>query len=891
MPGYRASGTVTSNCCIEAFPGDGWREFVPDEIDVVPTALDIMRMRFQSCSTGIHGLLHVARMACQWFFPQTAVATVMVLLSFLSSTTASNAEETSIGPLILIPGITGAYQMEIVQFAVFAGAMSFAILAAFWMIKERARAANSNHDLAIANADMKARHERDQALLNVPDQRLVLWSGKGSDPEVFGSLPDSMGAPSKASSFLAFGTWLKADSARMFDQANARLRENAESFDLTLSTSKGSVIEAQGRTSGAFAFVRFIPLSGERAVLANLEMEHTKLLETFDTVQALFEAISMPVWLRDQKGDLIWANGAYAAAVDAKDGMDAVVKGISLLDKTEREAVLLSHKEDAVFKARVPAIMSGDRRMLDVVDVALDHGSAGIASDINEIEQAQFRLKKTIESHTRTLDQLATAVAIFDSSKHLRFYNAAFQDLWDVDPGFLDTEPGHGAILNNLRTARKLPEQQDWGKWKDELFEVYHAVDPVEHWWYLPDGRTLRVIATPHAHDEVTWIFENVTEQLDLKSRYNALIQVQGETLDHLSEAVAVFAPDGSLRLFNPTFQSLWGLDDEAVGEKAHISAIANLCARQIETPKIWSNLQTIITGLADERGSIAGRMSLTSGAYVDYAVLPLPNGQTMLTFVDVSASVKVENALVDRNEALQQADHLKNAFIEHVSYELRSPLTNIIGFSELLGTPEIGKLNGKQNEYLDHIATSSSSLLAIINNILDLATVDAGIMELDLSEIDIPAIVASAREGVQDRMRERGIVLNVEIEKLTGPLVGDENRIRQVLFNLLSNAVTYSLDGGEVSLSCSGDADNVVFSVTDHGNGIPEEIRDSVFNRFESHSTAHKRGGVGLGLAIVKSFVELHGGTTELSSRKGQGTTITCRFPLQPSTLSQAAE
>jgi signal transduction histidine kinase len=820
------------------------------------------------------------------------IATVIIAnINLLLATAASNAQETSSNPFSLIPGITGSYQMEIVQFAVFAGAMSFAILAAFWLIKERARAASRNRDLVLSHADLKARYDRDQALLNAPDQRLVLWSDKGSDPQVLGSLPRSTGAPSNASSFLAFGTWLEADSARIFDRANAGLRENAESFDLTLTTGKGSAIEAQGRTSGAFAFVRFIPLSGERAVLANLEMEHTKLLETFDTVQALFEAISMPVWLRDHKGELIWANGAYAAAVDAKDGMDAVVQGISLLDKNEREAVLLAHSKNKVFQERVPAIISGDRRMLDVVDVALEHGSAGIASDIDEVEQAQFRLKKTIESHTRTLDQLTTAVAIFDSSKHLRFYNAAFQDLWDIDPAFLDSEPDHGAILNNLRTARKLPEQQDWGKWKGELFGVYQAVDPVEHWWYLPDGRTLRVIATPHAHDEVTWIFENVTEQLDLKSRYNALIQVQGETLDHLTEAVAVFAPDGHLSLSNPTFLSLWELDGAAVGENVHISAIARSCAERIEDPQVWIKLQTIITGLADERGSIAGRMNLINGSFVDYAVLPLPNGQTMLTFVDVSAGVKVENALVDRNEALQQADHLKNAFIEHVSYELRSPLTNIIGFSELLGTPEIGKLNVKQNEYLDHIATSSSSLLALINNILDLATVDAGVMELELSEIDIPATIDAAREGVLDRMRERGISLDVKISQLATPLIGDENRVRQVLFNLLSNAVTYSLDGGTISLSCTEDAGDVVFSITDNGNGIPKEIRDSVFNRFESHSTSHKRGGAGLGLAIVKSFVELHGGTTELSSQKGKGTTVTCRFPFKPSTLSQAAE
>ena len=816
------------------------------------------------------------------------MATTGLLASTVLTATQATAQGFLDNPLAYVPGVN---QIEIVQFAVFAGAMSFAIMSAFWMIRERSKTSNQNRALMLANADMKARHERNLALLNAPDQRIAIWSGKDISPEIMGTLPLSTGAPVRDTDFMAFGAWMDNESARNFDLAVNNLRENAEGFDLTISTQRGSVIEALGRTSGIYAFVRFVPLSGERAALANLEAEHTNLLQTFDTVQSLFEAMKMPVWLRDRNGRLVWANGAYASAVDVKGGADAVEKNISLLDQNERLAVQQAHEKNQVFSARVPAIIAGDRRILDVVDVALKHGSAGIATDMNEIERAQSRLRKTVESHARTLDQLATAVAIFDSSQHLKFYNAAFQNLWDLDPTFLDAQPDHNAVLINLRTARKLPEQQDWQKWKDDLFAVYQGREPCEHWWYLPDGRTIRVIGNPHTHDGVTWIFENITDELDLKSRYNALIQVQGETLDHLSEAVAVFAPDGTLRLSNPTFKNMWQLNDEDLGENAHISKITKLCAPRIETPQSWENLQTTITGLDDERGGLKGRMALLSGGHVDYALMPLPNGQSMLTFVDVSASVEVENVLVDRNTALEQADDLKNAFIEHVSYELRSPLTNIIGFSELLGSPEFGQLNTKQGEYLDHINSSSSSLLSIVNNILDLATVDAGIMELDLTEINISGIIKTVSDSIKDRMNERGLSLNIELTTAADEFIGDENRIRQILFNLLSNAVTHSTDGSTISLICNDEAEQVVFTVTDTGNGISEEDIDSVFNRFESHPSSQRRGGAGLGLAIVKSFVELHGGTTELTSTRGKGTTVICKFPRNPTALSEAAE
>ena len=862
MPGQTANGVVTGGSRIRGTNDQGKAE----ECSRIASA--------ELCGRGI--LLRKGRI----------IAAGIALL--LVGAESSMAIETILKPFSNFPNVN---QIEVVQFAVFAGAMSFAILSAFWLIRERTKTTRQNRTLLRTHADLKARLERTQALLNAPDHRVVIWSSGDSQPDILGSLPVSTGAPAGDSDFLAFGAWMDVDSAKLFTRSTQNLRENAESFDLTIKTRIGSVVEAQGRTSGAHAFVRFIPLSGERAALANLEAEHTNLLETFDTVQSLFESISMPVWLRDRNGELVWANRAYAAAVDANSGIDAVEKKTHILDNNEREAVRAAHMRGEVFRARVPAIIAGDRRMLDVVDVALAHGSAGIATDVNEVENAQSRLRKTVESHARTLDQMATAVAIFDSSKHLQFYNAAFQTLWDLDPAFLDSEPDHSAILINLRTARKLPEQPEWQKWKDDLFDVYQGVEPCEHWWYLPDGRTLRVIANPHPHDGVTWIFENVTEELDLKSRYNALIQVQGETLDHLSEAVAVFAPDGNLRLFNPTFRTMWELDDGTINEGSHVSKIAQLCATRTHSPQAWENLQTTITGLADKRGSINGRMALINGGHVDYALMPLPNGQSMLTFVDVSASVEVENVLVDRNEALEQADHLKNAFIEHVSYELRSPLTNIIGFSELLGSAEIGKLNVKQSEYLDHINTSSSSLLAIVNNILDLATVDAGIMELDLSEIDVEAVVDAATDGVRDRMRERGIALDLQLPAASPQFIADENRVRQVLFNLLSNAVNHSPDGATVSLVCENDHDNVIFKVTDTGNGISEEVLDTVFKRFESHSSSQRRGGAGLGLAIVKSFVELHGGTTKLNSVKGKGTTVICRFPRNPSTASEAAE
>ena len=195
--------------------------------------------------------------------------------------------------------------------------------------------------------------------------------------------------------------------------------------------------------------------------------------------------------------------------------------------------------------------------------------------------------------------------------------------------------------------------------------------------------------------------------------------------------------------------------------------------------------------------------MELNSGTVLRHAIIHLPNGQVMMTFVDVTDSVNVERALKDKNEALQKSDQLKNDFVQHVSYELRSPLTNIIGFTELLQIPDTGPLTQRQREYVDHIGSSSSVLLTIVNDILDLATVDAGIMQLELGDVRVEQTIANAVELVAERLREHGIGVRIEASRAPKSFHGDENRIRQVLFNLLSNAANYAPEGSEIVLSC----------------------------------------------------------------------------------------
>jgi signal transduction histidine kinase len=355
---------------------------------------------------------------------------------------------------------------------------------------------------------------------------------------------------------------------------------------------------------------------------------------------------------------------------------------------------------------------------------------------------------------------------------------------------------------------------------------------------------------------------------------------VQTETLDNLAEAVAVFASDGRLRLFNPAFAKMWKLSPSTHGEHPHIETVIDWCRLLHGDDTTWQRLRAAVTSL-EPRDPVSGRLERTDGVAVEWSTMPLPDGATLVTFQDITDTVNIERALRERNEALEAADELKNDFVHHVSYELRSPLTNIIGFAQPLAEPGAGRLNAKQREYLGYITASSAALLAIINDILDLATIDAGAMNLEIGSVDIRKAMEAAAEGVKDRLIEHAIKLDIKAPPDIGAFTADERRLRQILYNLLSNAVGFSPPNATVTLAAERTEDAIIFTVTDHGAGIAPELQQRVFNRFETHTTGSRHRGAGLGLSIVHSLVALHGGTVTLDSAEGRGTTVICTFPL----------
>ena len=684
----------------------------------------------------------------------------------------------------------------------------------------------------------------------------------------------------------------------------AGLRTRGEEFTTTLLTiDAGHAIRLDGRRArdAAIDILWVTDVTSETALQSDTAIQLTATEIERDALKAMLDSLPFPVGRRSRDLSLTQLNHAYVEAVD--DEADAAAMRPPELGEIERGAGrALAARALATGRAQSESrhiVVGGERRLYDFNEVPTKRfGLVGFALDVTQLEDVQDDLANHIAANADVLENVAVAIAVYGLDTRLKFYNTAYAKLWDAATDWLDIEPTLGDELEVLRDRRMVTEEVDFRAFKQEQLNAFTSlIAPTETLVHLPDGKTLRKRMAPHPLGGLLFTYEDVTDRLTLERHYNTLIEVQRRTLDNLYEGVALIGPDGRLKLCNAAFRRLWQYDEADLQGEPHVSALVEKSRRFYDDTIDWPEQRKMLMTRLTAREPVSGVFERQDGTTLEYAGVPLPDGMTLMTYVDVSDRSRVERALRERNEALQEADRLKSEFVANVSYELRTPLNTIIGFAEVLSGDMFGRLNEKQADYIAGILQSSETLLELINDILDLATIEAGYMKLDPHAFDVHAMMAGVYAMNRERARQASQKLEFDCASDIGTVVADERRLKQVLFNLVSNAITFTPQGGWIRLTATREAGDLVFRVSDTGVGIPPEEHDRVLEKFERGSRPRIRQsgvGAGLGLSLVKSFIELHGGSVRIESAPDAGTTIICRIPATPvddAPLDKAAE
>ena len=711
-------------------------------------------------------------------------------------------------------------------------------------------------------------------------ERLAHWLGLEELPQFLSELakhPDC-GLTSEQLDELTEKVRLAQKSAAPFRMA-VTLPGSSRSLAL-----RGSLADPQVSPGGA-ALIWVFDFSESERELAKMREETTRAKSDFAALVGLIQAAPMPMWFRNKDMRLQIVNQAYVSAVGAQSAQEVVDQQVELVeavDGTHPGAIAQQASDTGEPIERIVSVTSVDgmRRRFRVSDLPLsDEGVAGYAVDIQEQEDQAREHRAYREAQRSMLDRLSVGVAQFDGQRRLTFANQPFRRLFAVRPGAGALGTSFERLLSDARDEGRTPEVRDFPSWRKEHIAWFEAGGTQDEDWPLSDGTHLSVVGQPMPDGGLALILEDRTEQLSIAANRDTLLRTRTAMLDSLFEALAVFAPDGTLQLWNHSFPETWGLEPEALDRHPSVDTLLTLIQPNLARQKQVKGVGEVIRSATLDRKERAGRLQMADGRTIEFAGIPLPDGNGLLTTLDVTANEQAETALRDRAEALEQADKVKTRFLANMSYEFRTPLTSIGGFAELLEAEVAGPLTDGAKEYVAAILESVARLTDQVENVLDLSQSEAGLLPIAPRELSLLAFVAGVARAREDAVEAKSITLDLKgSQSLT--VSADPRQLGRAIGQLLDNAIEACGESGRILVDLGKYEDGVRIVISDDGRGMDEAELERALDGMREASGPDTSRRQGLGLPLAKQLVEAHGGRFDIQSRKGEGTSVSLWLP-----------
>lgn len=645
------------------------------------------------------------------------------------------------------------------------------------------------------------------------------------------------------------------------------------------------VPSAPGRTKPGAMVLWIFDATESQSQIEALRGEVDSYRDTLEALSGVIEAAPMAIWFRGSDDRLQLVNTQYVRSVNAESADQVIGQGIELVEPvngtTAAQAARKAAEAGHPLTRSIPVTIDTSRHMMRVVDVPLGPmGVATYAIDMQDLENAQAELRRQAQAQRDMLDRLSAGVAQFGADQRLKFCNQPFTSIFGLTPDQVAPEVEFDRVLDAMRDSGNLPETRDFPAWRRERRQWFLSPQPVEENWLLRDGIHIRLVAQPLPDGGLLLIFEDRTEQVQLSSARDTLLRVRTATFDNLFEAIGVFAADGRLHLWNSRFREIWGVPEAMLAEHPRIDELMAAVAVQLAKPQQAGLVRQLIRAATNERRQRGGRIAFADGRYFEFAAIPLPDGNALFVMLDITDSRRIEQALRDRNEALEEADRVKTAFVSNMSYELRTPLTSIAGFAEMMMAGYAGTLSERSREYVEAIMASTERLTKLIDNVLDLTQGAAGELPIERRAVDVSEVGRASCERHEQAARSANITLVCDIQPSVGTIQGDARRIGQAVDHLLDNAIRYTGRNGRVLLHGDGTESRVRIVVSDDGPGMDDKTQARLFDVFSRFSHGLQGETDGLGLLLVRRLVEAHGGTVSILSELGEGTAVTIELP-----------
>ena len=656
------------------------------------------------------------------------------------------------------------------------------------------------------------------------------------------------------------------------EAALARLSETGESVHLIACRRDGAPVEIVGEPRGGeiLLAIRETQITAAKIGPTEQGVSRPQRSPAFNahadaTFSSLLAGGAAIAWMRDAGGDIAWCSGSVAAEA----GTVQAEQAIEILAARPPAA---PGAGQTTARSRIEVLPPGgvEAVPLTAIEVATIEGSrAGFATDASLAATAERTLSRFVQTMTETFAHLNVGLAIFDRNQTLALFNPAFSRMLQVDPVWLARRPSLRDVIDAMRNSRRIPETSDFHHWRRRLLDLFDNTEAVdyEEVWHLMDGSSINVLARPHPHGSLAFVFDDVSERMRLEQSYRQSLDLRRATVNRLDEGLAVFGADGLLQFVNDAFHEIWGTDAESILPGMHAREVMRLCQGLTLETDVWRRMIAFITS-EETRRAWTARVTLGSSRTLSTRLAPLPGGATMVVFADITDSERIALALRERNEALEAVEEMRTAVLEQISHRLRNPLNTIFGFGQLLSDPRFGTLSEQQREYADGILAASGQLLDTIDDVTELASLQLDPLHDEGAEPPLAETLELTRQLLEKRAGEAGVGVTALLPEETLRVRCDAVRLRQIVFNMVAGAIQRSPAGTRIVLKAAEDADGLVeIAVAEHR----EDGVDLAVVTPEEQSLAH---------SVIRRMVTNEGGRFEQRAGERDGELISvCVF------------
>ncbi|MEM6488048.1 MAG: PAS-domain containing protein [Pseudomonadota bacterium] len=650
-----------------------------------------------------------------------------------------------------------------------------------------------------------------------------------------------------------------------------QLIDRGQPMRLLVSDRSGAPYELSGRPKGGELIVT---LSDASLMVTELRKSQARILareralelggHERRTMSALLDAGAAIAWQRAADGSIAWSAGSVAT----RQGNVSATQTTQLLRARPGDA---EPDETGIVRTRLEILPAGaiEPLPLQVIEAPSEGGGAsGLATDATVAAQAERTLGRFVQTMTETFAHLTAGLAIFSPEQKLVLFNPALAQLLQLDPAWLANRPSLRDVIDALRANRRAPETGDFHGWRARILALFDQPERADfdEVWHLADGTNIKVLARPHPHGSLAFVFDDISDRVRLEQRFRQSIDLQEATLDRLEEGLAVFGTDGRLQIVNDAFNRIFGTDEQTVYPGRHAREIVQLCRDLTVETEVWDRVTGFITS-EETRGAWSERLTLGSNRTLRIRLAPLPGGATMMMAIDITDSERFAEALRERNSALESAEEMRTAVLDQVSHRLRTPLNTIFGFGQLLNDPRFGHLTERQREYAAGILEASGQLLDTIDEVTDLASLQPGDRPDTGGDPGLDDAVELARSLLEKRAGEAGVTLRADLGTENVAVVCNPSTLRQIVFNMAAGALHRALPGSTVQITTSiPREDRVALSVTERPRATPSSEAEDRRSEADQATAA---------LQLTGRMVEAEGGTFSYGpSRPAPGAT-----------------